>query len=245
MRRVLANAVLSAGLILLLCSNGQARGGARASAPRSSGFQGGYGLASHTHLPPRPTRPVTSSTKYSNPSPGISFPPVTGSSLINPGEASCILNPSYSSSYYCRQYYPQGAAFGFEPIYPFWLPGGDNGTEQPATSAPESEPDALTAQVGNLAAEIDMMRQEQAARDFRGGPSAAPLAMAEEKPPTTLLVYRDGHQMEVQDYAIMGNTLWVFTGQATNRVPLADLDLAATERMNSQRGVDFTPLASH
>ena len=52
--------------------------------------------------------------------------------------------------------------------------------------------------------------------------------------------------MEVQDYAILGKTLWVFSDQRMQQVPLADLDLAATERVNGERGVDFgarrTPL---
>jgi hypothetical protein len=47
--------------------------------------------------------------------------------------------------------------------------------------------------------------------------------------------------MEVQEYAIQGQTLWVFSDQATRRVPLADLDLAATERLNGERGVEFVP----
>jgi len=84
-----------------------------------------------------------------------------------------------------------------------------------------------------------MMREDQALRDSRGAPPAEPLAAAEEKPPATLLVYRDGHQMEVQDYAILGKTLWVFSAQITRQVPLTDLDLAATERVNGDRGVNF------
>jgi anti-sigma factor ChrR (cupin superfamily) len=114
------------------------------------------------------------------------------------------------------------------------------GTDQPAPPAPEPEQDTqLAAQVGNLAAEVEMMREDQALRDSRNAPSAEPSVAAEEKPPATLLVYRDGHQMEVQDYAILGKTLWVFSDQRTQRVPLADLDLAATQRLNGERGVDF------
>jgi hypothetical protein len=85
-----------------------------------------------------------------------------------------------------------------------------------------------------------MMREDQAVHASRGAP-AEPPAGAEQKPPTTLLVYRDGHQVEVQEYAIQGQTLWVFSDQATRRVPLADLDLAATERLNGERGVEFVP----
>jgi hypothetical protein len=113
-------------------------------------------------------------------------------------------------------------------------------TDQTAAPAPVAEPDnELAAQVSNLAAQVEMMREDQALRESRGAPAAEPPAAAEEKPPTTLFVYRDGHQMEVQDYAILGKTVWVFLDQRTRQIPLADLDLAATQRANGERGVDF------
>jgi hypothetical protein len=169
----------------------------------------------------------------------LAIPPVTGSSLINFGQSSCLLNPSYAGSPYCRQFYSGRPSLGIQPVYPYWFPSMGNETEQPAPPAPETEPDPLAAQVGNLAAEVEMMREDQAMRDARGAPSAYPPVAAEEKPPTTLLVYRDGHQVEVQNYAILGKTLWVFADQRTRQVPLAELDLAATERVNGDRGVDF------
>ncbi len=113
-------------------------------------------------------------------------------------------------------------------------------TDQTAVPSPIAEPDnQLAAQVSNLAEQVEMMREDQAMRDSRGAPAPEPPEAAEEKPPTTLFVYRDGHQMEVQDYAILGKTLWVFSNQRTRQVPLADLDLAATQRVNGDRGVDF------
>jgi len=115
-----------------------------------------------------------------------------------------------------------------------------NETEQsaPPQSAEPPEQDPLAAQVGNLTAEVEMMRQEQAMRDTRSAPpqQAPPAA---EKLPATVLVYRDGHQVEVENYAIQGKTLWVFSSQATRQVPLADLDIAATQRANDERGVEF------
>jgi hypothetical protein len=168
------------------------------------------------------------------------FPPVTGSSLINPGQASCLLNPSFSGSLYCRQYYSGRPSLGFEPVYPAWLPAAGYETDQPAPAAPEPGPDPIAEQVGNLAAEVELMRQDQVTRDSRGAPppQQSPAA-SEEKLPITVLVYRDGHQKEVQNYAILGKTLWVFTDQTTRQIPLADLDLAATEHVNGERGVDF------
>jgi hypothetical protein len=54
----------------------------------------------------------------------------------------------------------------------------------------------------------------------------------------TVLVFRDGHRQEVASYAIMGSTLFVLSGPRL-RIPIAELDIPATERVNQSRGVDF------
>jgi hypothetical protein len=60
-----------------------------------------------------------------------------------------------------------------------------------------------------------------------------------EQEPATALVFRDQHVEEVRNYAIAGGTLWVLNEQAAKKIPLAQLDLAATVKMNDERGVDF------
>ena len=55
----------------------------------------------------------------------------------------------------------------------------------------------------------------------------------------TALVFRDQHVEEVRNYAIAGGTLWVLNEQAAKKIPLAQLDLAATVKMNDERGLDF------
>jgi hypothetical protein len=60
-----------------------------------------------------------------------------------------------------------------------------------------------------------------------------------EAVPATMLVFRDQHKREVQNYAIVGQTLWNFAPQHTEKIPLSDLDLPATAKANDQRGVDF------
>jgi hypothetical protein len=54
----------------------------------------------------------------------------------------------------------------------------------------------------------------------------------------TVLVFRDGHQQEVENYAIAGNKL-IVVGDKTERIQLSDLDLNATAKANEDRGVDF------
>jgi hypothetical protein len=57
--------------------------------------------------------------------------------------------------------------------------------------------------------------------------------------PATVLVFRDQHKQEVQNYAIVGQTVWTFAPQRTQKIPLSDLDLPATTKANDERGVDF------
>ena len=64
-------------------------------------------------------------------------------------------------------------------------------------------------------------------------------AHGESPVPPTVLVFRDQRKKEVQNYAIVGQTLWNFAPQRTEKIPLSDLDLAATTKANDERGVDF------
>lgn len=57
--------------------------------------------------------------------------------------------------------------------------------------------------------------------------------------PATVLVFRDQHKEEIQNYAIVGQTLWNFSPQHTQKIPLSDLDLPATTKANDDRGVSF------
>ena len=60
----------------------------------------------------------------------------------------------------------------------------------------------------------------------------------EENETRTVLVFKDGHQMEVANYAIMGSNLYLFAGDH-RKIPLSDLDLDATVKVNEERGTDF------
>jgi hypothetical protein len=55
----------------------------------------------------------------------------------------------------------------------------------------------------------------------------------------TILVFRDGHQVEAQGYAVVGQSIWVLTEQTSSRMLLSDLDVEATQRLNAARGVRF------
>jgi hypothetical protein len=57
--------------------------------------------------------------------------------------------------------------------------------------------------------------------------------------PQTVLVFKDGHQVEVQNYAVIGDLLYDLTPGHRRKIALAELDLIATAKQNDDRGIDF------
>ncbi len=59
-----------------------------------------------------------------------------------------------------------------------------------------------------------------------------------------VLIFRDGHQMEVSNFATTPNHVIVL-GEHPSKIALSDLDLDATKKANEARGVEFkTPAQS-
>jgi len=125
---------------------------------------------------------------------------------------------------------------------PWWWDSGssyEDDHEQDLANANEMNQQSLEEQ--------RMLRQEEAEgdQDVYARPAPAPSAAASAEPrgaaitPATVLVFRDQRQREVQNYAIVGQTLWNFTSQRTEKIPLGDLDLAATIKANDERGLTF------
>jgi hypothetical protein len=153
--------------------------------------------------------------------------------------SSCLTNPSYAGSSFCRQFYPRRWASFAQPLFmPYFWNSDYQPVEESTAPAPEQD-NTLASQVESLTDEVESLREEQASRQDLHPYPVAPQAAVQEGPVPTILVYRDGHQGEVQNYAILGQTLWVFAGRTTRRISLADLDLQATNKLNIERGVDF------
>lgn len=137
----------------------------------------------------------------------------------------------FFSAYYYPYYYGQG--YGVSP--------DDYGME----AAPDAEPGSdyrggptIFDRRGRGAEDyIPPVRDSVSARPSQSAPSEPP---APEPPQaSTLLIFKDGHQSEVGNYAIFGQTLFDLTPGHRRKIPLADLDLVATEKQNDDRGVSF------
>ncbi|MGA9542550.1 MAG: hypothetical protein WBQ85_03225 [Candidatus Sulfotelmatobacter sp.] len=62
---------------------------------------------------------------------------------------------------------------------------------------------------------------------------------SQPSPVPTVLVFKDGHQLEIGNYAVVNQTLYDLTPGHPRRIALAELDLPATQKLNDDRGITF------
>src|SRR6266478_721408 len=151
-------------------------------------------------------------------------------------------NDAFFDPFFCRQFLFRNRFFFSQPVflpYPVYtsLPYYQVAEQTPATTS-EQETD-LARQVVQLRDKIERQRDEERSREEarQAAPQARP--SAEEKTATTILVFRDGRRSEIQNYAIVGQTLWVLTEQRARKMSIPDLDVEATRKLNADRGVEF------
>ena len=232
-----------------------------------AGFSGGHaaapGVGVHAFSGPRsqastrsfsPPSSRFSSTRSFSARAGLSRGPFLHDGFRGPGFRSGFRNSGFRNNCFG---FPCRVGYGWPWAYagywdPWWWWNSDS----------DYDPDyndnlALAQQMNeqNLE-EQQMFQQEEADGDQDAyarpqGHSANRDSASDEKQgasifPATVLVFRDNHKQEVANYAIVGNALWAFAPQHTQRIPLSDLDLTATAEANDDRGVAFRiPAARH
>jgi hypothetical protein len=81
------------------------------------------------------------------------------------------------------------------------------------------------------------MPPDPPSQQAQSDPAPEPATASDQ--PSTVLIFKDGHQTEVANYAIVGNTLYDLTDGRRKKIALDDLDLTATAKENEGRGTDF------
>jgi hypothetical protein len=128
--------------------------------------------------------------------------------------------------------------------------GGYNDSIPPvdpnAQSLAESQ-NALAQQIQQLTDEIQQMKssgQQQQPQQSPPGPAPSAGAAPEQRPPTppVILVLRDGQQLSVESYAIMNRTFWNFSKHPVQKIPISNIDIAASTKATEANGGEFPQL---
>lgn len=177
--------------------------------------------------------------------------PSNSGSFVQPGPF--IIRPFRSPTIVFPSFYGYPESYPFTYFYPSLWPPLDVQYQQAsliahgdvAAEVAAQEKEYLSNQVKSLADEVHSLREQQVSRqaplsaEALGQPLARPEARAQQTFPVTVFVYRDGREMEARDYAIFGETLWVFDGQSARKFPLSDFNIPASRQVNEEHGVEF------
>lgn len=90
----------------------------------------------------------------------------------------------------------------------------------------------------SYAADSEIAAPQAAAPDTNAAVTAA-ATQPKAAEPTSVLIFRDGHQLEVENYAIVGDTLYDLTPGHPRKIALASVDVPATVQANDDRGIVF------
>lgn len=137
--------------------------------------------------------------------------------------------------FYSYPYYP----YGYSDLYPD--EGVPDYTDQQQPEDPS--PPALTV-FENRPGYRPPAPDPAESRDYASSAASGDAQPAPEPSPATdqaptVLVFRDGRQLEVGNYAIQGDVLFNLDGKGPRKIKLADLDLAKTVQANDERGNEF------
>jgi hypothetical protein len=98
------------------------------------------------------------------------------------------------------------------------------------------------AEINRLSDEVQQLREQrdydQASTQPAPPPQPPVQAKVQEDLPV-VVVFLDKHIREVKNYAVANEMLVILDGNKRTRFPLADIDLAATMKLNDERGVEF------
>jgi hypothetical protein len=138
-------------------------------------------------------------------------------------------------------YWGWGTSLAF---YPGWDWYGDAGAYDPSLAYDDSNPGQPYAPVYPSTVYLAPNGTVEYSQNTQpSGPANPPAPPASPKMTEihydTVLVYRDGHTETVENYAVVGKTVWVFTELRARKIPLSALDVPATQRDNQDRGNDF------
>jgi len=129
--------------------------------------------------------------------------------------------------------YPWGYSGFYDPYW--WWDSGSSYDEDQAREMDQAN------QMNAQSLDEQRMRRDDSdqGNDSRRDAQPREEAKSETPEPATVLVFRDQRKQEVQNYAIVGQTLFSFSGPRTQKISIADLDIQATAKANDARGVDF------
>lgn len=166
--------------------------------------------------------------------------PAAGYTGIRPGALRSRGNGDYRHvpyPYFFTPYYYPFLDYSSAPYggAPYDVP------DDPGAEAAIMAQNSLGEQIQRLSAEVAQLAQNQQAQQT---PSYPQYSQPDPPAAPVMLVLHNGQTLQVQNYAIMDQTFWDFTRQPARKIPISNIDVAASTKATQARGGEFPQLDS-
>jgi hypothetical protein len=243
MRRILSVASLSLLLITLPPAFAQrAAGGFSGHASAGHSFGGSFSgsFARPSGFAPRS---FTTAPRMTSTAPTRAFSPAYRIPYGPPAASQAARNRN-GSRY--RSPYRGYAAYGGYPYANSWqlLPWDLGYPDFTGYNTSDAGSDPAQQPTASVAPSDDGYRPDYGDPVYQNSAAISSTSIAQE--PQLTLIFSDGHQQAIRNYVLTSDTLIVLDQAASGyqqRIPLAALNLSATEQAAQQAGLDFSPPA--
>ncbi len=250
--------LLGASSVLLLAQHGSGGGfhasGSHGSTSGARSATYGPTATAPYHLPaPTSVGRAPLAGTFANPNGAYGQYPAYSSSFGNSRLSSHPGPWSQSSSYGRRgRYRPYGFVgvplFGyggypyfddFDSPYDYGYPPDPYSNVAPL----QQQDNGLGDQVQQLSAQVDELRNRLGQSQYLPAPAPQNNFSTSEpssppSPPLTV-VLKNGQTLQIQNYAVMGNTFWDFSSQPVRKIPLSTIDVPASTKATEANGAEF------
>jgi hypothetical protein len=150
------------------------------------------------------------------------------------------LNDPFFDPFFCRRLFFNNPFLFSEPIllpYPIYTESSYAPPEEPLSTEPNQQSE-LNWKIDRLTDEVERLQDRQAVGE-KPQQAAVGHQAAGGNLPSRILVFRNGQREEIQNYAMVGDTLWILTEQRARKIAVSDLDMETTKKENGERGLEF------
>ena len=145
----------------------------------------------------------------------------------------------YGAGYYFVPYYYLSSPYDAGPYDAYQYAAPD---EMSAAQSADLTANLLGEQLHRLTAEVAQLRNSQP-------PPLPPPGANDSQPPQEApavtpitVILRDGQQLQVRSFAVMDKVFWDFSQQPAKRIPVTNIDVAASTKATEAAGGEFPTL---
>jgi hypothetical protein len=116
------------------------------------------------------------------------------------------------------------------------------GDDPSLEGGPAPDVAGLSEQVKQLSAQLNDLQNQLSQRSPSASGSVPEDTQQSTPEPPLTVVLHNGQTLQIQNYAVMGDTLWDLSSEPSHRIPVSSIDIPASTKASEASGAEFPQL---